>query len=224
MRPYFVVRNTRNSGHSGGQSREDCRSTATFEALPGQEYKEGVVIAFSAKSCGAAKDALHVVHEGVPSSTDESTETGENSVEIETINIIPDSVVPIMPKVQLRSNKGSLCLSFSLDDGTDLSIFNSTSAGIRDEYKGIAEGDGTQPTETFSFARAAYPHLLHFCRLTNQTANLPAHSQNHDYKINGDSNPSASQYIPIDARCIEFIDCGSICSSWHGVSSQRSHL
>lgn len=44
MRPYFVVRNSL-FGLAIGIDRKDRRATTTFEALPGQDCAEGVVVA-----------------------------------------------------------------------------------------------------------------------------------------------------------------------------------
>ena len=116
---------------------------------------------------------------------------------------------PTITKVQLvQGEGGSLCLSFSLNDGTDLHIFDSSSTGTTSNGGDLRSSGST----VFRIARAAYPHLLHFSRLTNHETSSP-NNPNDFYDDRNNRNPSASQYISVDSKYMEVLRSSTVAVS-----------
>jgi len=209
MRPYFVVRNSL-FGLAGGLDRKDRRATATFEALPGQDCAEGVVVALP--KCDNATSYAHHNATGKPAEVKAEAEAeagpGESHHD-DSSEANGPITVPAVAKVQLvQGEGGSLCLSFSLNDGTDLNIFDSNSTGTTSNDGDIRPSSST----VFRIARAAYPHLLHFSRLTNHETHFP-NKPNDIYDDRNNCNPSASQYISVDSKYMEVLNSSTVAVS-----------
>ena len=197
MRPYFVVRNSL-FGLAVGLDRKDRRATTTFEALPGQDCGEGVVVALP--KCDNAT--------GKPAEAEAEADPGESHHDdsSEANKLI---TAPTITKVQLVQGEGGLlCLSFSLNDGTDLNIFDSSSTGTTSNGGDMRSSGST----VFRIARAAYPHLLHFSRLTNHETSSP-NNPNDFYDDRNNCNPSASQYISVDSKYVEVLNSSTVAVS-----------